>query len=273
MTDRYALIGNPIAHSKSPRIHALFAAQTGQDMAYDAILAPLDGYAEAVASFVASGGRGMNVTLPFKEEAFRLADRRSERAQAAGAANTLVFAGGGVFADNTDGAGLVRDLRTRLGAPIGGRRVLLLGAGGAARGALGPLLQEGPARLVIANRSAEKARRLAAEFPDSAAGISGCGFEDLTGQDFDLVINATSAGLSGGDLPLPAGLFAPGSLAYDMFYGRQTAFLRQAQHNGAARLADGLGMLVEQAAESFLLWRGVRPETEAVLQELRRESP
>lgn len=275
MSDRYAVIGNPVAHSKSPRIHTLFAAQTGQDIVYEAILAPLDCFTAAVAEFVAAGGRGMNVTVPFKEQAFRLATRRSTRAQSAAAANTLVFAGKEVFADNTDGAGLVRDLAVNLGFSIEAKRVLLLGAGGAARGAIVPLLQENPRELVISNRTAEKAQRLAAEFsrPDSAENISGCGFEALAGQGFDLVINATSAGLTDASLALPQGLFAPGSLAYDMVYGRQTAFLRQAQKDGAAHLADGLGMLVEQAAESFLLWRGVRPETAPVLLQLRRELP
>jgi len=269
MTDRYAVVGNPIAHSKSPLIHALFAAQTGQDMVYEAILAPLDGFAETVERFVADGGRGMNITVPFKEEAFRLATRRSKRAEAAGAANTLAFAGDEIFADNSDGAGLVRDLTCNLGFPIQARRVLLLGAGGAARGAITPLLEENPRALVISNRTADKAQRLAAEFSRTAEIIAGGGFADLAGQRFDLVINATSAGLTDTPLDLPQGLFAPGSLAYDMVYGRQTAFLRQAALDGAAHLADGLGMLLEQAAESFLLWRGVRPETAPLFRELR----
>lgn len=275
MTDRYAVIGNPIAHSKSPRIHTLFAAETGQDMVYEALLAPLDGFVATVTRFIAAGGRGMNVTVPFKEEAFRLATRRSKRAQAAGAANTLAFTGKEIFADNTDGAGLVRDLSINLDFSIAARRVLLVGAGGAARGVIIPLLLEKPQALVISNRTAAKAERLAAEFSSAvpAENISGCGFADLAGQRFDLVINATSAGLSDAAPALPQGLFAPGSLAYDMVYGRQSAFLRQAGNDGATHLADGLGMLLEQAAESFLLWRGVRPETAAVLSELRRELP
>ncbi|OIR06712.1 shikimate dehydrogenase [mine drainage metagenome] len=273
MTDRYAVIGNPIAHSQSPRIHALFAQQTGQDIAYGAILAPRDGFAATVFEFIAAGGRGANVTLPFKEEAYRLAASLSPRARSAGAANTLDFSGATIFGDNTDGAGLVRDLVANLDCPIAASRVLLLGAGGAARGALLPLLQQAPALLVIANRSADKARRLAREFSaaDAAAPLEGCGFADLAGRQFDLVIDATSAGLTDTPLELPPGLFAPDGFAYEMIYGRQTAFQRLARAGGAARVADGLGMLVEQAAESFLLWRGVRPQTGPVLARLRRE--
>jgi shikimate dehydrogenase len=272
MSDRYAVIGNPIAHSKSPRIHALFAAQTGQDILYEAILAQPDGFAAAVAEFVARGGRGMNVTVPFKEQAFRIAQTLAPRAQAASAVNTLAFAGKGIYGDNTDGAGLVRDLTGNLGFSIRAKRVLLVGAGGAARGAIVPLLLEAPGELVIANRTAAKALGLAAEFsrPD-APRITGCGYADLAGLAFDLIINATSAGLTDAPLALPPGLFAPGSLAYDMVYGKQTPFLRQAREGGAGRVADGLGMLVEQAAESFLLWRGLRPDTAPVLAELRLE--
>ncbi|MEW6165870.1 MAG: shikimate dehydrogenase [Pseudomonadota bacterium] len=266
MTDRYAVFGNPVAHSKSPRIHALFAAQTGQDMSYDALLAPVDGFAAAVRAFVAAGGKGANVTVPFKEEAFRLATELTPRARAAGAVNTLSFAGDLIRGDNTDGAGLVRDLIHNLGCDLAGRRILLLGAGGAARGVILPLLEERPAALVIANRTAEKAARLAAEF-----GIAGGGFEALAVPAFDLVINATSAGLADAALPLPAGLFAPGALAYEMVYGRETPFMRQARQEEASdvRVADGLGMLVEQAAAAFALWRGVRPDTAPVLAALR----
>ncbi|MDD5250197.1 MAG: shikimate dehydrogenase [Rhodocyclaceae bacterium] len=271
MTDRYAVFGNPIAHSKSPRIHALFARQTGQDMSYEAIEAPLDGFAAAVRAFAAAGGRGANVTVPFKEEAFRLAARLSERAAAAGAVNTLSFAGhgDGIIGDNTDGAGLVRDLKANLGCDIAGRRVLLLGAGGAARGAILPLLQEAPAELFIANRTAAKAARLALEFARGADGLrpAGGGFEELAGRRFDLVINATSAGLQAAALPLPA-VFAPQCLAYEMLYGRETPFMMQARAAGA-HVADGLGMLVEQAAEAFAVWRGVRPATGPVLLALR----
>ena len=273
MSDRYAVIGNPVAHSRSPRIHALFAAQTGQDMVYETLPAPVEGFAPAVADFVAHGGRGLNVTIPFKEQAFRLARKLSPRALAAAAVNTLAFEGEEIFGDNTDGAGLVRDLNCNLGFALCARRVLLLGAGGAARGVIGPLLLEAPASLTIANRTAEKARRLATEvaLQGQAENLVGCGFAELAGQSFDLLINATAAGLSEASLALPEGLFAPGCLAYDMVYGRRTPFLRQAEAAGA-RVADGLGMLVEQAAESFLLWRGLRPDTAPVLRELRRES-
>lgn len=262
VTDRYVVIGNPVAHSKSPRIHALFAAAAGQDMAYETLLAPLDGFATAVREFVAGGGRGANVTVPFKEEAFRLATHLSERARAAGAVNTLSFNDAEIAGDNTDGAGLVRDLQVNLGVVIPGKRVLLLGAGGAARGVILPLLAERPAELLIANRTADKAEALARAFPDCQA----CGLDALAGREFDLVVNATSTGLTGGVSPRLT--FAPGALAYDMVYGKDTDFLRRAAEAGA-RTADGLGMLVEQAAEAFLVWRGVRPDTAGVLAELR----
>ncbi len=275
MTDRYAVLGNPISHSKSPRIHALFAAQTGQDLSYEAILAPRDGFAATVKAFAAHGGRGANVTVPFKEEAFRLADSLGPRAQAAGAVNTLSFADGAVTGDNTDGAGLVRDLEHNLGCEPVGRRILLLGAGGAARGVLLPLLLAGPAELLIANRGEEKAARLAVEFarlPACAVAVKpdGVGFAALAGREFDLVINATSAGLTDAELPLPSGLFAPRCVAYEMLYGRETPFMRQARAAGpTVRIADGLGMLVEQAAEAFFVWRSVRPHTAPVLAALR----
>ncbi len=269
MPDLYAVFGNPIAHSKSPAIHAEFARSTGQDLVYEARLAPIDGFPGAVAEFVAAGGRGANVTVPFKEEAFRLAKRLTDRAARAGAVNTLVFDGGDVLGDNTDGAGLVRDIVDNLGFPLAGRRILLLGAGGAARGVIAPLLAGAPAGLAIANRTADKARSLAAAFADRAA-IEAGSFDDLAGKTFDLVINATSASLAGAALPLPAGLFAPGSLAYDMMYGKgDTPFIAQAMAQGAGQLADGLGMLVEQAAEAFRVWRGVLPETAGVLAGLR----
>jgi shikimate dehydrogenase len=264
MTDRYCVFGNPIAHSKSPRIHALFARQTGQDLSYEAILTPLDGFADNVRDFAAAGGRGANVTVPFKEEAFRLADSLTPRAQAAGAVNTLTFKNGRIRGDNTDGAGLVRDIAHNLCCSIAGRRTLLLGAGGAARGVILPLLDARPATIFVANRTAGKAVELAAAF-----NVEGGGFESLAGRQFDLVINATSAGLADAALPLPAGVFAPGCLAYEMLYGRETRFMAQARAAGAA-VADGLGMLVEQAAEAFSVWRGVRPDTAPVLVELRR---
>lgn len=271
MTDRYCVFGNPIGHSKSPAIHARFAAQTGQDLSYEALLAPLDGFAAAVADFMAVGGKGANVTVPFKEEAFRLAHRRTPRAERAGAVNTLAFGPDGILGDNTDGAGLTRDIETNLGFSLSGKRVLLLGAGGAARGAIAPLLACRPKSLTLANRSAGKAVALAGEFSDLGP-IRGGSFADLAGQTFDAVINATSASLSGEALPLPAGLYAADSLAYDMMYGKgDTPFLALARQQGAGRLADGLGMLVEQAAEAFLLWRSVRPDTGLVLAALRAQ--
>lgn len=269
--DRYAVIGNPIAHSKSPWIHAAFARQTGQTLRYEALLAPLEGFADAVARFRAEGGRGLNVTVPFKLEAFALATQRTARAEAAGAVNTLAFGADGILGDNTDGAGLVRDLSVNLERSLGARRLLLLGAGGATRGALLPLLGQRPIALTIANRTASKAEALAHDFAPQAGDtcIDGCGFDDLGGRRFDVVINATSAGLAGEALPLPEGLFAPGALAYDMVYGKGlTPFLRQARAAGVTALADGVGMLVEQAAEAFLWWRGVRPATREVIARL-----
>lgn len=272
MTDRYAVFGNPISHSKSPRIHALFAAQTGQDISYEALLVPLDRFADAVRTFTASGGKGANVTVPFKEEAFRLATVLTSRARAAGAVNTLSFADDAIHGDNTDGAGLVRDLKANLGCDLAGKRILLLGAGGAARGVILPLLDAQPATLTLANRTEEKAFRLALEFTgflkEGAVLPEACGFGQLAGRQFDLVINATSAGLSDAELPLPPHVFAAHGLAYEMLYGRETPFLRQARAAGA-RCADGLGMLVEQAAEAFFVWRGVRPATGPVLAALR----
>lgn len=272
--DRYAVIGNPIAHSKSPQIHAAFARQTGQELSYEALLAPVDGFAQTVADFRAQGGRGLNVTVPFKLEAFALAERHTPRAQAAGAVNTLAFDADGVLGDNTDGAGLVRDLSANLDFALAGRRILLLGAGGATRGVLMPLLDSRPARLTIANRTVAKAEALAALFAARAGdtALDACGFDALAGRRFDLVINATAASLADELPPLPPGLYAEGALAYDMMYGRDpTGFMRAALADGAARAADGLGMLVEQAAESFTLWRGVRPDSSPVLAALRRQ--
>lgn len=265
MADRYAVIGNPVAHSKSPWIHAEFARATGQSIEYIRIEAPLDAFARTVAAFRASGGRGANVTVPFKGEAFALATAQSDRARMARAANTLRFDGEAeIFGDNTDGAGLVADLERNLGFTIAGRRVLLAGAGGAAQGVAGPLLGAGAASLAIANRSAERARALAARFAPARGG----GYEAFAGERFDLVVNATSAGLAGEMPALPEGVLAPGVLAYEMVYGRETPFLAAARAAGACAV-DGLGMLVEQAAESFLVWRGVRPPTAAVLAALR----
>jgi shikimate dehydrogenase len=271
MPDKYAVFGNPIAHSKSPLIHAQFARQTGQDMSYEAILAPLDDFPAAVVAFRAAGGKGANVTVPFKLEAFALcADRLSERARAAGAVNTLSFGPEGISGDNTDGVGLVADIRDNRAFPIQGRRVLLLGAGGAARGVILPLLAQSPMSLTLANRTAAKAQELALLFSDRGVPVSACGLGELLGRQFDLVINATAASLSDQAPALPLGLYAQGSLAYDMVYGKGlTPFLVQAKEQGAGHLADGLGMLIEQAAEAFFVWRGVRPPTEAVFELLR----
>ena len=268
-TARYCVFGNPINHSKSPGIHALFARQTGEDLQYEAVLAPIDGFAATVQAFIAGGGRGANVTVPFKEEAFRLCDTHTPRASLAGAVNTLSFKDGKILGDNTDGAGLVRDLCVNLQTPLTGRSILLLGAGGAARGALGPLLEQQPAALFIANRTAAKAATLAQQF--AALGpVQGGGFDALVGKHFDIVINATSASLAGDVPPLPEGIFSADTLAYDMMYGKgDTPFLAEARRRGVRRLADGLGMLVEQAAEAFFVWRQVRPQTAPILDALR----
>jgi shikimate dehydrogenase len=258
MTARYALVGHPVAQSKSPWIHARFAAATGQDLDYGLIEPPLDGFEAAVKAFQAAGGRGLNVTVPFKNFAFDLCEELSERARAAQAVNTLVF-GERVFGDNTDGVGLRRDLEANLGVRLHGKSVLLMGAGGAAQGVIGALLEGGAGRLTVANRSVDKARALAARFPGTAASA----YASLV-ERFDIVLNATSAE----EVTLPAAVFGRDTLAYDMAYARETAFLRQARGAGA-RACDGLGMLVEQAAESFFLWRGVRPQTAPVLASLR----
>ena len=273
MIDRYAVIGNPVAHSKSPQIHAAFARQTGEDIEYTRILAPLDSFRKTLGQFIAEGGKGANVTVPFKLEAFDVAHDVSARAKDARAANFLKFEADQIYADNTDGAGLVRDISINLGFELAGKRVLLMGAGGAAQGVLVPLLEARPAILAIANRTVDKALRLAETLRHHPAAmhtvLCGQGFADLSGQHFDLVINATSSSLSGELPPLPRGVFASCVLAYDLMYGGQpTPFLRYAREQGAARVADGLGMLVEQAAESFFLWRGVRPDTQPVIEEL-----
>lgn len=264
MADQYAVIGNPVSHSKSPWIHAEFAKQTGEPVEYGRFEASLDGFEDAVAAFRTQGGAGLNVTLPFKERAFALAQSTSPRAASAQAVNTLKFTASGIFGDNTDGAGLVRDIEANQGFALKGRRVLLAGAGGASQGVVLPLLDAGIASLVIANRTAERARALAARMP----GTRGCGFDELGGERFDLVVNATSAGLSGSAPGIPDGALDPSGLAYEMLYGRDTPFLAQARALGM-RACDGLGMLVEQAAESFFVWRGVRPATAGVLQALR----
>lgn len=274
MPDRYAVIGHPIAHSKSPLIHGLFAQTTQQDMTYEAIDggAGDGGFMRALAAFRAAGGLGLNVTLPFKLQALAAADQASDDARLAGAANALRFEGERIEARNFDGIGLVRDIEVNLGLPLKGQRVLLLGAGGATRGALAPIARAGAARIVIANRTAGKAAALAQEMAPHLPGtvVEGGGFGDLApGDAFDIVINATAASLAGEAPAVPASAFAAGALAYDMVYGKGlTPFLKLAQAAGAARVADGVGMLVEQAAEAFAWWRGVRPDTRAVLQRL-----
>ena len=273
MTDRYAVIGNPVAHSKSPFIHAEFARQTGQDLSYGRLLAPLDGFFEQVHDFRAEGGKGLNVTLPFKLEAFAIAQELSTRANDAGALNVLKFEGAVIFGDNTDGVGLVRDIASNLGFRIAEREILLMGAGGAAQGAVGPLLHARPKRLVIANRTPAKAQRLVERFRGGGrfddVAFTSSAYSELKGRQFDLIINATAASLNDSIPELPEGIFAPGSLAYDMMYGKTTPFLEFALRQGAGRVADGTGMLVEQAAESFLLWRGVRPDTRSVIEALK----
>jgi len=271
MPDKYAVIGNPVAHSKSPLIHAEFARQTGEDVSYAAILAAHGDFETAVERFRSEGGRGMNVTLPFKHRAHALAQKRSRRAEQALAVNTLAFESDAVHGDNTDGVGLVRDLTVNLGRALRGTRILLMGAGGASYGVCGPLLDESPAELIVANRTKAKALTLCEHFRrlhPAAPVLSGCSYEDLAGKRFDLVVNATSAGLTGEMPALPPGVFAAGALGYDMLYGGSTPFLEFAGGEGG-ETADGLGMLVEQAAESFRIWRGVRPETGPVIAMLR----
>ena len=270
MTDKYAVIGNPIAHSKSPQIHAAFAKQTNQDMTYEAVLAPLDGFVNVVQDLIAQGYKGANVTVPFKFEAFALCDNLTERAQAAGAVNTLTFSANQIFGDNTDGIGLVNDIQHNLGAGLQGTRILLLGAGGAAQGVFLPLLNTNPASITIANRTLDNAQKMVSESlsSESLSSVTASTFEDLKNQQFDIVINATSTGLSDTALPIPNNIFAKNCLAYDMMYGRETLFMAQARRN-ASQVADGLGMLVEQAAEAFYLWRGVRPDTKSVMTTLR----
>lgn len=265
--DRYAVVGNPIAHSKSPDIHQWFAEQTGESLTYEKILVELTSFDEDACSFFALGGKGLNVTVPFKEQAFRFADHLTERARLAGAVNTLALQkDGSILGDNTDGAGLVTDLLAQ-GWSLEGKSILVLGAGGAVRGIMGPLLEHKPASLLIANRTLEKAVAIAEALPAGAVEVSA--YEQLKGS-FDLIINGTSASLTNDLPPLPAGLTRPDTAAYDLMYDAEpTAFLRWAEEQGAKYRADGLGMLVEQAAEAFYLWRGVRPNTAPVIDKVR----
>ena len=284
MTDRYAVIGNPIGHSKSPQIHQLFAAQTYQLLEYEALLGPVGEFVTTVNAFAAAGGLGLNVTVPFKNEAFVLSRHYSDRALRANAVNTLSWWPESQcwHGDNTDGVGLVRDLSRNLGLSLAGQRILVLGAGGAVQGAVGPLLDAQPAELFIANRTAGKAKALAQYFVDSGAAngaasgsasgaVSGGGWEALKGRQFDLIINGTAASLAGELPPLPDKLLAAGGTAYDMMYGAQpTPFMLWATERGGVA-HDGLGMLVEQAAESFCVWRGVLPEAAPVIAEMRQQ--
>lgn len=270
--DRYAVIGHPVGHSLSPRIHTRFAEQTGEELVYGLLEAPAEGFAGTAGEFFDAGGCGLNVTVPFKAEALAWADRASGRATVATAANTLTRTRAGIIeADNTDGVGLVRDLVRNLGLTLRGARLLLIGAGGAARGVLAPLLTERPAGLYIVNRTAERARELADAFTDHGP-VAGGGFGDIGERTFDLVINASASSLGGAVPPIPAAVVARGGAVYDMMYGEPALpFLQWGRDSGAELVSDGLGMLVEQAAESFHVWRAVLPDTAPVLAELRAE--
>ena len=269
--DDYAVMGNPIAHSKSPSIHSLFAEQTQQSILYTAIHVDLGGFKQAVGNFVATGGKGLNVTVPFKQEAWELVTKRSERAERAGAVNTIKIEDDMLFGDNTDGVGLVNDLTINHNIELKDKNILLMGAGGAARGVLIPLLKQNPASLFIANRTPDRAKDLAVDFSD-AGNVEGGGYEHLPDKKFDIVINATAASLQGELPPLPDTLLNDNASCYDMMYGAEpTTFMKWANEHCAKDVLDGLGMLVEQAAESFFIWRGVKPETKTVIETLRKE--
>ena len=273
--DRYAVFGNPVAHSKSPQIHTLFADQTQQSLMYTAELVEIGQFDQAVKSFIKNNGKGLNITVPFKQDAWSCATQRSERAQRAGAVNTLIVRpDGSLYGDTTDGTGLVRDLVQNHNIQIKHKDVLIIGAGGAVRGVLEALLEQQPNSLLIANRTAQKAVRLAKDFSDlgnDPGNINGCGLDEINQADFDIVINGTSASLQGDLPPLPDTIFRKKSCSYDMMYSAQaTPFMQWSADNGAAKVFDGLGMLVEQAAESFYLWRNVRPETKPVIQHIRQ---
>ena len=270
--DRYAVMGNPVEHSKSPQIHALFAQQTHQQLVYTANLVALDQFEHALQTFAENDGKGLNITVPFKHAAWQWVTQRSPRAACAGAVNTIMFLPDSTsYGDNTDGIGLVRDMTHNHGVTISGQRVLLLGAGGAARGVLMPLLEEQPTHLVIVNRTADKAMELAKDLTDVGV-VTGCTYQDLGAEQFDIIINATSASLHGEVPALPTAVLAKKCLCYDMMYGATpTAFMQWALQHGVQHALDGLGMLVEQAAESFFLWRGVRPETAPVISAIRAQ--
>lgn len=269
--DDYAVMGNPIAHSKSPSIHTLFAEQTQQSILYTAMHVDLGGFSQAVGNFAAAGGKGLNITVPFKQEAWALVNERSERAERAGAVNTIKIENDHLYGDNTDGVGLVNDLTANNSIDLTGKDILLMGAGGAARGVIIPLLKENPASLFIANRTPDKAKDLAADFSDSG-NVNGGGYESLVDKQFDIVINATAASLQGELPPLPDTLLNNNASCYDMMYAAEpTPFMQWASTHKATKVLDGLGMLVEQAAESFYIWRNVKPETKAVIEKLRKE--
>ena len=272
MTDRYAVVGNPIGHSRSPRIHRAFAALTQQDLSYDAILSPLDGFRALVNEFFAAPeAKGLNITLPFKEQAYDLSDVKSSRATQAGAVNTLMKGKDGrLYGDNTDGIGLVRDMIENLAWSLSNKRILVVGAGGAVRGVLGALLEKNPSQLWVANRTPSKAQNLANIFR-AYGDIAAIRFEDIAPQSIDIIINGTSTSLTGDLPPLANNILAEGACAYDMAYGKpQMPFLEWATAQ-QAQVSDGLGMLIEQAAESFFIWRGVRVQTAELLAEIRKE--
>lgn len=271
MSDRYAVIGHPISHTKSPRIHRLFAQQTAQEIEYDALLSPLEGFQETLTRFFSAGGRGANITVPFKQEAWAVVSRRTERAQRAGAVNTISLNSlREMEGDNTDGVGLLRDLIDNHGIMLDGATVVLIGAGGAARGVLGPLLEAKPMRLVVANRHAARALELEKAFSDLGP-IRACRLEEIP-ESVDVMINATSTSLTGESLALPTRSVGSHTVCYDMMYANEpTLFMRWAQQQGSHRQIDGLGMLVEQAAEAFRIWRGVSPVTGPVIAQIRRE--
>lgn len=270
MTDNYAVFGNPVEHSKSPAIHTTFAEATGEDICYQKQKVEEGEFSQAADQFFENGGKGLNITVPFKQDAYSYAAKLTPRARHAGAVNTLSLQGDGtILGDTTDGVGMVRDMTENLGWQIKGKKVLVLGAGGAVRGVLEPLLELLPQHVVIANRTIDKALQLSKGFAEMGY-LLGCGFDMLSGQQFDLVINGTSASLAGELPPLPDDLLMAGAVCYDMMYGSEpTVFMNWAQHHGASAVADGLGMLVEQAAESFAIWRGIKPETQQVIASLR----
>ncbi|OUS11718.1 shikimate dehydrogenase [Gammaproteobacteria bacterium 53_120_T64] len=273
MTDQYAVFGNPIKHSRSPQIHSAFAAQTGQDINYVSTLVESDQFQSAASRFFKDGGKGLNITVPFKLDAFSFADKLSERARRAGAVNTLIRQDdGSILGDNTDGFGLVRDICTNLDWAIEGKKILLVGAGGAVMGVLEPLLKKHPSLIVIVNRTVSKAQKLTSNFAD-LGNIKACGFDGLKEKgQFDLIINGTSASLAGEIAPLPEQVLTAKTQGYDMMYAAEpTPFMRWMHEQGAQQTADGLGMLVEQAAEAFTLWRGVRPATKPAITAIRTE--